>query len=119
MAAVQPLLVRHLLGKDHASELSRDRVNRFGAQRVASRAHRAFEEVRSAKLLQGLRGAPPADRSALVDLIVRVGRLAAEHPEIAELDLNPVLVLPASLPERSASGREGAVAVDVRVITAP
>jgi hypothetical protein len=53
-----------------------------------------------------------------VDLIVRVGRLAAEHPEIAELDLNPVLVLPAPLTDRSASERGGAVAVDVRVIAA-
>jgi acetyl coenzyme A synthetase (ADP forming)-like protein len=86
---------------------------------TAADAWDMLEEVRSAKLLQGLRGAPPADRSALVDLIVRVGRLAAEHPEIAELDLNPVLVLPASLSDRSTSGREGAVAVDVRVITAP
>jgi acetate---CoA ligase (ADP-forming) len=68
-----------------------------------------LEEVHSAKLLEGLRGAPPADRVALVELIVRVGRLAAEHPEIAELDLNPVLVLPQG---------QGVIAVDVRAILA-
>jgi acyl-CoA synthetase (NDP forming) len=68
-----------------------------------------IEEVRSAKLLEGLRGAAPADRTALVDLIVRVGRLAADHPEIAEVDLNPVLVLP--------EGR-GLMPVDARVILA-
>jgi acyl-CoA synthetase (NDP forming) len=68
-----------------------------------------LEEVRSAKLLKGLRGAPPADRDALVDLIVRVSRLSADHPEIAELDLNPVLVLPQG---------QGVMAVDVRVILA-
>jgi acetyltransferase len=77
-----------------------------------------LEEVRSAKLLTGLRGKPPADRGALVDLIVRVGRLAADHPEIAELDLNPVLVLPSPQTADRTSEKEGAVAVDVRVILA-
>jgi acyl-CoA synthetase (NDP forming) len=73
-----------------------------------------IEEVRSARLLQGLRGTPPADRAALVDLIVRVARLAADHPEIAELDLNPVLVLPEG--QRVQGGFAGVIAVDVRVI---
>jgi acetyltransferase len=77
-----------------------------------------FEEVRSAKLLTGLRGKPPADRDALADLIVRVGRLAGDHPEIAELDLNPVIVLPAAQGARRISEEGGAVAVDVRVILA-
>jgi acyl-CoA synthetase (NDP forming) len=77
-----------------------------------------LEEVRSAKLLTGLRGKPAADRDALVDLIVRVGRLAADHPEIAELDLNPVLVLPSPQTANGTSERDGAVAVDVRVILA-
>lgn len=72
-------------------------------------AEEMIEEVRSAKLLAGVRGARPADRAALVDAIVRVGRLAADHPEIAELDINPLLVLPEG---------QGVVAVDVRVITA-
>ena len=66
-----------------------------------------IDEVRSAKLLSGLRGARPADRAALVEAIVRIGRLAADHDEIAELDVNPLLVLPEG---------KGAVAVDVRVI---
>jgi acetyl coenzyme A synthetase (ADP forming)-like protein len=86
---------------------------------TAADAWDMLEEVRSAKLLQGLRGALPADRGALVDLIVRVGRLAAEHPEIAELDLNPVLVLPAPKLESRTFGWNGAVAVDVRVILGP
>jgi hypothetical protein len=50
-----------------------------------------------------LRGAPPADEEALADLLLRLSQLAADHPEIAELDLNPVLALPT-----------GAVAVDAR-----
>lgn len=70
-------------------------------------AEEMIEEVRSAKLLAGLRGAPPADRAALVDAIVRIGQLAADHPEVAELDVNPLLVLPQG---------QGAVAVDARVI---
>jgi len=67
-------------------------------------------EVRSAKLLAGVRGAAPADRPALVDAIVRIGQLATERPEIAELDVNPLLVLPEG---------QGVVAVDVRVIIDP
>ncbi len=70
-------------------------------------AEAMIDEVRSAKLLSGLRGARPADRAALVDAIVRIGRLAADHDEIVELDVNPLLALP-----------EGAVAVDARVILA-
>ncbi len=65
------------------------------------------EEVRSAKLLAGVRGAAPADRAALVDAIIRIGQLAADHPQIAELDVNPLLVL--------AEG-QGVMAVDARVI---
>lgn len=70
-------------------------------------AEEMIDEVKSAKLLAGLRGAPPADRAALVDVVVRIGRLAADHPEIAELDINPLLVLPWG---------QGALAVDARVI---
>ncbi len=70
-------------------------------------AEEMIDEVRSAQLLAGLRGAPPADRVALVDAIVCIGQLAADHPEIAELDVNPLLVLPQG---------QGAVAVDARVI---
>jgi acetate---CoA ligase (ADP-forming) len=64
-------------------------------------------EVRSAKLLEGLRGAAPADRSALVEAIVRIGQLAADCPEIEELDVNPLIVLPAG---------QGTQAADVRII---
>ncbi len=74
---------------------------------TAQDAEAMIDEVRSAKLLSGLRGAPPADRAALVDAIVRIGRLAADHDEIAELDVNPLLVLPDG---------GGAIAVDARVI---
>jgi acyl-CoA synthetase (NDP forming) len=47
--------------------------------------------IRGARLLDGFRGAPPVDRSAIAQIIRRVGQLAVDHPEIAELDINPVL----------------------------
>ncbi|HJU15223.1 MAG TPA: acetate--CoA ligase family protein, partial [Stellaceae bacterium] len=43
----------------------------------------------------GVRGAPPADRAALAELITQVSRFAADHAEaIEEIDLNPVIVHP-------------------------
>ena len=57
-------------------------------------------------LLDGYRGAPPADVAALEDLLLRVGALVEAHPEVAEMDCNPVMVLPAG---------QGAVVVDARV----
>ena len=67
----------------------------------------AAELVRSGKtgrLVAGFRGAPPADEEALIDLLVRLSLLADDLPEVAELDLNPVLALP-----------DGCFAVDARV----
>ena len=46
------------------------------------------------RLLEGYRGSPPADIAAIEDLLLRVARLVEEVPEIAELDLNPVMALP-------------------------
>ena len=74
---------------------------------TAADAEEMIGEVRSARLLTGLRGAPAADRAALVDAIVHVGQLAADHPEITELDINPLLALPAG---------QGVIAVDARII---
>jgi acetyl coenzyme A synthetase (ADP forming)-like protein len=57
----------------------------------------AGELVRSGKagrLVAGYRGAPSADEAALVDLLLRLSLLAEDLPEVAELDLNPVLALP-------------------------
>jgi len=67
-------------------------------------AEEMLDGIEAAALLRGVRGKPPADREALVDLLVRVSRLLADHPGIAELDLNPVLALP-----------DGAWAVDARI----
>ncbi len=61
-------------------------------------------ELHAAPLLLGHRGSPPADTAALADMLLRVSRLADDLPEVAELDLNPVI-----------AGPDGACAVDVRV----
>jgi acyl-CoA synthetase (NDP forming) len=67
----------------------------------------AAEMVRSLQtfpLLDGYRGAPRADVAALEDLLLRVSALVEAQPTIAELDCNPVKVLP-----------DGVVVVDARV----
>jgi acyl-CoA synthetase (NDP forming) len=52
-------------------------------------------ELKGAALLDGVRGAPPADRTALAELIAALSRFAADHADaIAEIDLNPVIVHP-------------------------
>ena len=52
-------------------------------------------ELKGAALLEGVRGARPADRAALAELIVTLSRFAADHGDlIEEIDLNPVIVRP-------------------------
>ena len=48
--------------------------------------------TRVARLLAGFRDTPPADLDALADVLVRVGQMAADLPELCELDINPLLV---------------------------
>jgi acetate---CoA ligase (ADP-forming) len=59
---------------------------------------------KAGRLVNGFRGAPPADAEALRDLVTRLGRLAEDFPEVSELDLNPVL-----------AGPDGCLAVDARI----
>ncbi|MEP6696503.1 MAG: GNAT family N-acetyltransferase [Pseudonocardiales bacterium] len=54
-------------------------------------AGRMWRSLHGAPLLTGYRGAAPVDVSALEDVLLRVGRMAEDLPEIAELDLNPVI----------------------------
>ncbi|MBA3733772.1 MAG: GNAT family N-acetyltransferase [Actinobacteria bacterium] len=71
----------------------------------------ANELVRTGKagrLLAGFRGAPPAHLPAVVDLLLRLSQLAEDLPELAELDLNPVI-----------AGPDGCIVVDARVRIAP
>jgi acyl-CoA synthetase (NDP forming) len=53
-----------------------------------------LDETRLAAMLDGLRGAPPADRGALVEAVLGVADLVAGWPPGSALDLNPVTVLP-------------------------
>ncbi|UQU61845.1 GNAT family N-acetyltransferase [Couchioplanes caeruleus] len=71
-------------------------------------AARMWRDLRAAPLLTGCRGAPPVDTAAVEDLVLRLGRLAENHPEVAELDLDPVF-----------AGPDGVLAVDVRLRLAP
>ncbi len=64
-----------------------------------------IDETRGARLLSGVRGGKPADREALGKLLVQVSRLVAKHPEIEEMDLNPVIV-----------HQKGLTIVDARVL---
>ncbi|MDQ1616876.1 MAG: hypothetical protein QOJ60_2815 [Actinomycetota bacterium] len=61
--------------------------------------------VRAAPLLFGHRGAEPVDVAAVEDLVTRVSRLTDDLPEVAELELNPVLVAPEGLAVLAASVR--------------
>jgi acyl-CoA synthetase (NDP forming) len=62
------------------------------------------EGLRGKPLLRGFRGAPPADEAALRDVLLRLSILTRWVPEVRELDINPLIVLP-----------NGAVAVDARI----
>ncbi|WP_433451017.1 acetate--CoA ligase family protein [Streptomyces sp. CA-142005] len=80
------------------------RVPPFGEDQ----ARAMLTELRGRALLDGVRGRPPADRDALVEVILRVQRMALELGEhIAELDVNPLMVLPRG---------QGAVALDALVV---
>ena len=67
-------------------------------------AHAMVTALRSFPLLEGFRGAPRVDVAALEDVLLRVGAMVEAHPEVAEMDCNPVVV-----------STEGAVIVDARV----
>jgi acyl-CoA synthetase (NDP forming)/GNAT superfamily N-acetyltransferase len=74
----------------------------------AAEARRAVSSLRAARLLDGFRGAPPGDVDGVVGLVTSLARLATEVPEVAELDLNPVVV-----------SADGCFVVDVAVRVAP
>ena len=65
-----------------------------------------LDELRASPVLDGLRGQAPVDRGQVVDILVRLGRLGIERPDIVEVDLNPVI-----------AGPTGALAVDALVVS--
>lgn len=80
------------------------RVPPFGEQEARS----MLADLRGRALLEGVRGALPADVDALVEVVLRVQRMALElDGDLAELDINPLMVLPRG---------QGAVALDALAV---
>jgi succinyl-CoA synthetase beta subunit len=67
----------------------------------------ALGKLRSAKLLAGVRGAPPADVEAVARAVMAIGRLMQTVPELVEIDVNPLMV--------HAKG-QGATALDALIV---
>jgi acyl-CoA synthetase (NDP forming) len=89
------------------AELIGDRTVRVAPLSDAA-ADEAVHSVRCSPLLTGYRGSEPVDVEAVTDLLVRLGLLARDVPEIVELDLNPVIASP-----------EQIVVVDARIRVRP
>ena len=86
------------------AELLRDRS--LGFPPLNERlARRMLESLKIWPLLQGYRGRPQANIEKLVEVMIRLSYLAADYPEIRELDINPLLVGPADV-----------VALDARIV---
>jgi acyl-CoA synthetase (NDP forming) len=68
-------------------------------------ARQMIEEIKGYPLLQGYRGSDPADQAKLRELLLKVSKFVEQHPEIAELDLNPIFAY-----------KDGAIAVDARIV---
>jgi acyl-CoA synthetase (NDP forming) len=70
-------------------------------------AREMVREIKGFPVLEGVRGQPPADLAALEGLILKVSEFIEAHPEIEELDLNPVFAY-----------LDGVLAVDARIVVA-
>lgn len=55
-------------------------------------AHAMLDGIRARKILDAVRGMPAVDRETLAASLIAVGRIALDHPEIAEIDINPLIV---------------------------
>ncbi len=64
-----------------------------------------LQEIKAAPLLKGYRGQREVDMNAIVDGLLKLAKIAEEHPDIVEIDLNPVFSYP-----------EGIVVVDARIL---
>jgi acetyl coenzyme A synthetase (ADP forming)-like protein len=85
-------------------ETLQDTTFRLAPTTIAE-AGRMLDDIRGAAILRGARGQPPVKQEALASLIVNVSHLADDFPEIAEVDLNPVM-----------ASHAGVVAVDARIL---
>lgn len=68
-------------------------------------ARQMVREINGFPLLQGYRGQDPADIGKIEELLLKVSQFIEQHPEVAELDLNPVFAY-----------KDGALAVDARIV---
>lgn len=68
-------------------------------------ARSMVDQIKARKILEGARGEEAVDKEALIDLLLKVSAIVDAHPEIAELDLNPVIAYD-----------DGYAVVDARVI---
>jgi len=68
-------------------------------------AREMIQEIKGRPLLEGYRGQEPADIANLEELIMNVSSFVEQHPEVKELDLNPIFAY-----------KDGAVAVDARIV---
>ena len=100
-----PLVVFGLGGA--ATEVPGDHAARLAPLTDAD-ADELIHAAHAAPLLSGHHGTPPVDTAALADALLRVSQLADDLPEVAELNLSPVV-----------AGPDGACAVDVRVRVSP
>jgi acetyltransferase len=71
----------------------------------AIEASELMQRTWAGRRLDGFRNIAPGDKAAVVDVLVRLSHLAHDHPEIREIEINPLRVL-----------ASGAVAVDVRMV---
>jgi len=69
-----------------------------------------LRRTKAMRLLEGLRGTPAADVDGVARCLVRLARLVADFPRVAELDVNPLIALPAA---------QGNAVADVRIRLAP
>ena len=74
-----------------------------------SSAENMIKEIRGYKLLEGVRGNPHSDTDAIRECILRLSQMVSTHPEISELDINPLIVYPRG---------QGCVVADCRILLA-
>jgi acetyltransferase len=70
-------------------------------------AEKMMKSIRGYRILQGVRGNPPSDIEAVKDCVLRLSQMVSDHPEIAELDINPLIVYPEG---------QGCVVADSRIL---
>jgi len=68
-------------------------------------AREMIHEIKGYPMFEGFRGREPVDTSVLEEILLKVSRFVDGHPEIKELDLNPIFAY-----------KDGAVTVDARII---